>query len=212
MDFFNDNDGNDDNIEINNNDGIEIQNHSSNNLGMDNMQFNDNAGNSGSSKNLGFGVQNSGMDFMQGTEMGLHSMSMETGMGMNMGMEEDVEETKRRNQRLEEETTKRELLTKKMNDEITQKEEFKNKAFEWVNNWRSLNEKNLKSKRDFNQANETDFLNNRQLTKDGKKNPWDIVIGNIDLRESDYKGSKDISRMRNVIVTRKGDFNNLKMK
>ena len=181
---------------------------------MDNMQFNDNAGNSGSSKNLGFGVQNLGMDFMQGSEMGLHSLSMETGMGMNIntGMEEDVEETKRRNLRLEEEHTKRELLTKKMNDEITQKEELKNKAFEWVDNWRSLNEKNLKSKRDFNQANETDFLNNRQLTKDGKKNPWDIVIGNIDLRESDYKGSKDISRMRNVIVTRKGDFNNLKMK
>jgi hypothetical protein len=35
---------------------------------------------------------------------------------------------------------------------------------------------------------------------------------NIEIRETDYKGTKDVSRMRNVILGRKNDFVQLKMK
>ena len=48
-------------------------------------------------------------------------------------------------------------------------------------------------------------LVNRKLAKEGKKNPWEIVTDNITLKESEYKGTKDVSRMRNVIVARKND-------
>ena len=48
-------------------------------------------------------------------------------------------------------------------------------------------------------------MKGRKMEKEGKKNPWEIVTDNITLKESEYKGSKDISRMRNVIVARKND-------
>ena len=51
-----------------------------------------------------------------------------------------------------------------------------------------------------------EFIENRTRIKDGKKNPWERVCENIDLKESDYKGSKDVSRMRNVILVRKSDM------
>lgn len=47
--------------------------------------------------------------------------------------------------------------------------------------------------------------------KEGKKNPWEKVVENIELKESDYKGSKDVARMRSVILTRKSDIQ-IKMK
>ena len=56
-----------------------------------------------------------------------------------------------------------------------------------------------------NLQNEQDNLNNRKLMKEGKKNPWEIVSDNISMKESEYKGTKDVSRMRSVIVSRKND-------
>jgi hypothetical protein len=42
--------------------------------------------------------------------------------------------------------------------------------------------------------------------KEGKKNPWEKVVENVDIKETDYKGTKDVSRMRNVILVRKSDM------
>lgn len=131
---------------------------------------------------------------------------------MNNDFQEDPEEIQRKLDRSKEEAIKREKLVKKMNLEIELKQEIRNKAIEWVENTNNLYRKNLTSKREFNKNNEADFLTSRDNIKQGKTNPWDVVVSNIDLRESDYKGSKDVSRMKNVIITRKGDFSNLKMK
>jgi len=127
-------------------------------------------------------------------------------------MDEDPEEVQRKLERKNEEEIKRGKLVKKMNLEIELKQDLRNKANEWIENTNRLYQKNIASKREFHKTNETDFINNRNNIKQGKTNPWDVVIGNIDLRESDYKGSKDVSRMKNVIITRKGDFTTLKMK
>jgi hypothetical protein len=54
--------------------------------------------------------------------------------------------------------------------------------------------------------------NHRNFNKEGKNNPWERVVENIEIRESDYKGTKDVSRMRTVILNRKGDFTQMKMK
>lgn len=56
------------------------------------------------------------------------------------------------------------------------------------------------------------MLENRKLSKEGKLNPWEKVVKNIEVKESEYKGSKDISRMRSVILNRKNDFTQMKMK
>ena len=56
-----------------------------------------------------------------------------------------------------------------------------------------------------NIKNEEDNLSNRKLIKEGKKNSWENVVDNISIKESEYKGSKDISRMRSIILNRKND-------
>ena len=78
----------------------------------------------------------------------------------------------------------------------------------------STRETNIRKRHEFNQNNESDYLNNRgsMTTKDGIKNPWSKVVQNIEIKESDYKGTKDVSRMRTVILNRKGDFTQMKMK
>ena len=61
-----------------------------------------------------------------------------------------------------------------------------------------------------NAQSETEFLNERTNGNVGKSSPWEKVIDNITLKESEYKGTKDVSRMRNVIINRKNDGNNVK--
>lgn len=78
-------------------------------------------------------------------------------------------------------------------------------------NFRTRNN-NISKKHEFNVNNETEYLNNRNLMKEGKQNPWEKVVENIEIKESDYKGTKDVSRMRTVILNRKGDFTQMKMK
>ena len=60
-----------------------------------------------------------------------------------------------------------------------------------------------------NAQNEKDFLNERTNGNVSKMNSWDKVIDNITLKESEYKGTKDVSRMRNVIINRKNDGHNV---
>lgn len=107
-----------------------------------------------------------------------------------------------------------------MNDEIRIKQEFRDKARDFNERFKeyiilfllfSSRETGIEKRQAFNKNNEADFLQNRQLTKEGK-NPWERVVENIEVKETDYKGTKDVSRMRNVILGRKGDFVQMKMK
>ena len=78
-----------------------------------------------------------------------------------------------------------------------------NLIFRWRQN-------NLRKRQEFNKSNEVEFLENRKRIKDGKQNPWEKVAETVEIKESNYKGTKDISRMRNVIISRKSDI--IKMK
>lgn len=152
------------------------------------------------------------------------------------GLDED--EKKRIQERRQEEEERRAKIIKKMNDELRIKQEFRDKARDYVENWRMYyfllyfyfkekyylitlviknylfrtRENNIRKRHEFNINNEKDFVNNRDLIKEDKKNPWEKVMENIEIKESDYKGTKDVSRMRTVIVNRKGDFTQMKMK
>ena len=105
-----------------------------------------------------------------------------------------------------------------MNNEIKVKQEFRDKAREFIDNFQqyifcnfsSQRANNLSKTLQINRNNETLFLQNRQAAKDCNKNLWERVVENIEIRETDYKGTKDVSRMRSVILNRKGDM--MKMK
>ena len=38
------------------------------------------------------------------------------------------------------------------------------------------------------------------------KSPWEKVLSNVELKESGTAGAKDLSRMRQVMLSRKSDF------
>jgi hypothetical protein len=83
---------------------------------------------------------------------------------------------------------------------------------EWTQRWEEQRQNNIMKKKEFNRLNEEEYLKNREAIKEGKTNPWDKVIENIQLKDGDHKGLRDVSRMKAVILQRKADFINMKMK
>ena len=117
----------------------------------------------------------------------------------------DEAEIQRQQDRIKEENERRQKIEEKMSLEIQKKNELKEKAMQFINDFEEKRRNAIELRKKENVKNEEDFLNNKKLEKEGKKNPWEIVTDNITLKESEYKGTKDISRMRNVIVARKND-------
>ena len=117
----------------------------------------------------------------------------------------DEAEIQRQQDRIKEENERRQKIEEKMRLEIQKKNDLKEKAMQFINDFEEKRRNAIELRKKENVKNEEDFLNNKKLEKEGKKNPWEIVTDNITLKESEYKGTKDISRMRNVIVSRKND-------
>ena len=117
----------------------------------------------------------------------------------------DEAEIQRQQDRMKEENERRQKIEEKMSIEIQKKNELKEKAMQFINDFEEKRRNAIELRKKENVKNEEYFMNNKKLEKEGKKNPWEIVTDNITLKESEYKGTKDISRMRNVIVARKND-------
>lgn len=69
----------------------------------------------------------------------------------------------------------------------------------------SKRKENIENRKKLNLKNENDNKENKKLLKEGKLNAWEAVIENIAIKESDYKGTKDVNRMKEVIINRKND-------
>ena len=99
-----------------------------------------------------------------------------------------------------------------VNVELTDEEydniekELREKASEYFNNFMNERSEKIASKKKENENKELEFLNNKKLLKEGKLNPWEAVTENIAMKDSEYKGSRDISRMREVIINRKNEY------
>lgn len=117
----------------------------------------------------------------------------------------DEEEAQRIQDRQREENERRQKIEEKINLELKQKNELREQAKAYFDEWEAKRQSNIAKRKEQNLINEKEFLNNKQLVKEGKKNPWEIVTDNIALKESDYKGSNDVTRMRSVIIARKND-------
>ena len=117
----------------------------------------------------------------------------------------DEEEMKRQQDRLNEENERRKKIEEKHSIELSKKNELREKAVEYINEFEEKRRAAIELRKKENIKNEEYFLSNKKLEKEGKNNAWEIVTDNITLKESEYKGTKDVSRMRNVIVARKND-------
>ena len=123
----------------------------------------------------------------------------------------DPEEEKRFAARQEEENERRQKLNEKISKELGDKQNLRREALEYLQRWEAQRSNNISKKKEFNKGNESEYLQ-REEGKIGNINPWDKVIQNIQLKEGEHKGQRDITRMKAVILQRKNDFVNMKMK
>jgi hypothetical protein len=119
----------------------------------------------------------------------------------------DNEEQQRIEQRQIEETTRRKVITAKMELELKLKNENREKANAYMREFEQRRTEEIAKRKEMNIRNEKDFIEEKKMIKEGKKNSWECVMDNIAVKDSDYKGSKDVSRMKNVIINRKNDNN-----
>ena len=123
----------------------------------------------------------------------------------SLPFEQDDEEQARLAQRQAEEAERRKLITSKMELELKIKNENREKASAYMREYESKRAEEVAKRKQLNVQNEKSFLEEKKMIKEGKKNAWECVVDNITIKDSEYKGSKDVSRMKGVILNRKND-------
>ena len=118
----------------------------------------------------------------------------------------DEEEQKRISDRQKEEEERKEKINKKMQEEENAREEIRKKASEYLIEFEMKRQDDIGKKR---KALEEKGLNKNQDNQNtnGTADSWSRVSGNIDLKDSEYKGSKDVKRMREAMMHRQNDPN-----
>ena len=166
--------------------------------------------NSDLNQNFNFEEMNNGNnmnnlnDMNNYNDMNIGNANMDFNNMMNVPIDE--EEQKRLEEREKEQMERRKKIEEKINFELKEKEKLREKASEYLNNFMNERSEKIALKRKENENKESELLNNKKLLKEGKLNPWEAVTDNIAMKDSEYKGSRDVSRMREVIINRKNDI------
>ena len=136
-------------------------------------------------------------------------------MVLNMGLDKknnfdlpqkiDDEEQKRIADRKKEAEERKEKINQKIEKENELRQEIIKKAREYMVEFEEKRQERIAMKRKELEAKNTET----NLNKDGGSNAdsWGRVNSNIDLKDSEYKGSKDVQRMREAMMNRTNDPN-----
>eukprot|EP00831_Metopus_contortus_P071220 TRINITY_DN65098_c0_g1_i1.p3 TRINITY_DN65098_c0_g1~~TRINITY_DN65098_c0_g1_i1.p3 ORF type:complete len:104 (-),score=35.16 TRINITY_DN65098_c0_g1_i1:190-501(-) len=98
----------------------------------------------------------------------------------------------------EAEEKRRDKLRAKMEEERAKKQERIEQGKQEFDSWMKKWQKQIKEKK-------ATKAEEQQSKKTSFENPWEKVIATVDIKEGGYPGSKDVSRMRAVIQSRKAD-------
>lgn len=102
------------------------------------------------------------------------------------------------------EERKKKLYEKQM-DEENKKQQKKQEAKQKLDEWHATRKNQIEQKRKQNLEEEKFFLEDRSEQRKGA-NPWERVINNCEMNQSQYVGDKDVSRMKNAMLARKTDI------
>ena len=117
----------------------------------------------------------------------------------------DEEEQKRISERQKEAEERREKINKKIEQEEKMRNDIRKKAAEYLAEFEAKRQELIAKKR--KELEEKELNRNKDNNPQGNSEMWSKVSGNIDLRESDYKGTKDVQRMREAMMNRQQDPN-----
>jgi len=95
-------------------------------------------------------------------------------------------------------------IEEKMKEEDQLKRERREKAHLILTQMESERRAAIAKKKKMNIENDED--NKQNKNKENYKTPWDKIIQNIAIKESDYKGAKDVSRFRLALLNKKSDM------
>ena len=140
--------------------------------------------------------------------------SQNTGMNLNnlnnLNTKVDEEEIKRNEAREKEAQERRERINQKIQKEEELRSQILKKASEYMMEFEAQRQENIAKRRKALEEKN----NNINQNKEGGSNAdsWGRINSNIDLKDSEYKGSKDVQRMREAMLNRTNDTNSEPMK
>ena len=106
----------------------------------------------------------------------------------------DEEEQKRILEREKEAELRKERINKKIQEEEEKRNEIRIKAAEYIAEFNQKRQEEIEKRKK--------ALEEKAENKNGENNEdtWANVKNNIDLKDSEYKGSKDVQRMREAML------------
>ena len=117
----------------------------------------------------------------------------------------DDEEQKRIADRKKEADERREKINQKMKKEEELRNEIIKKAAEYMVEFEEKRQENIKKRRQ--ELEKKNSETNQNVGGGTNADSWGKVNSNIDLKDSEYKGSKDVQRMREAMMNRTKDPN-----
>ena len=117
----------------------------------------------------------------------------------NINNEINDEEQKRINDRKKEAEERQEKINKKIQKEETLRSEIRKKASEYLVEFEQKRQEEIAIRKENLEKNRIQNNNEGGESTDS----WSKVKDNIDLKDSEYKGSKDVQRMREAMLNKK---------
>ena len=123
----------------------------------------------------------------------------------NLNTKVDEEEIKRIEAREKEAQERRERINQKIQKEEELRSQILKKASEYMMEFEAQRQENIAKRRKALEEKN----NNINQNKEGGSNAdsWGRINSNIDLKDSEYKGSQDVQRMREAMMNRTNDPN-----
>ena len=118
----------------------------------------------------------------------------------------DEEEQKRLSDRQKEADERRQKINEKMRKEEELRNEIRKKASQYLVEFEEKRQEEIANRRKALEEKNSEINNNIGGGKNNAES-WQNVNSNIDLKDSEYKGSKDVQRMREAMMNRTQDPN-----
>ena len=179
---------------------------SNNNGGFDNMDFLTGQDQSQPKQTLDDMLN---MNFQQPSEESKPkvdiNLNMDNNFMTNVSSGVDEEEQKRIADRQREADERKEKIKEKMLKEEQLRNEIIQKAKKYLAEFEEERQENIAKKRKALEEKNSDINSSSEAKNNADS--WGKVNSNIDLKDSEYKGSKDVQRMREAMMNRTKDPN-----
>ena len=155
------------------------------------------------------------MDFQSFSEQNQKNESTQQNQELNMDFIQnninqpshkiDEEEQKRILERQKEAEERKQKINEKIKKEEELRNEIRKKASEYLVEFERQRQENIAKRKKALEEKNSEI--NKNEGSGNNSDSWQKINSNIDLKDSEYRGSKDVQRMREAMMNRKNDPN-----